>query len=77
MNLNAIKAKLRQTKWGFLAEMLAETEEPRALMGVNHKGVLLVNPKLAGQIPTAQLGEMVREEFRLAQVLRKTANGFV
>jgi len=76
--LSDVQAKVRKdSKWRFLAEMLEETDGPTALAGVTYKGVLLVNPDLAVELPTARLIEGVRNEFKVAAELRKGVRGFV
>lgn len=68
--LEDIKRRLRKTKWGFLAEILGETEYDRPTMGVNGRGVLLVNPVHASRLSTVRLGELCRHEVMVANGLR-------
>ena len=75
-NLNTVKQKIRKSKWGFLAEMIGETSEATAVVGVNHQGVLLVNPRLANELDDLTLIERIRHEFRTAQELRDSVRGF-
>jgi hypothetical protein len=75
--LNEVKRKIRTSKrWGFLAEMLGETELAQPTAGVNHCGILLVNPELALQVSTNDLVRRVRQEFRIARELRDGVNLF-
>lgn len=75
--LSDVQAKIRKNKkWAFLAEMLGETTLETPTAGVNHRGVLLVNPDLAVRENSARLVARVREEFKTAQELR-SVNGFV
>ena len=76
--LSDVKAKIRKSKkWGFLAEMIGETSLDMPMAGVNHQGVLMVNPQLLLQsIGTGDLVEWVRHEFRVAQELREGVRGF-
>ncbi len=77
MTLKKIKQTIRKSKkWGFLAEMVGETSLPGATMGVNHQGILLINPADAAKLSPENLIDRVRHEFRVAAELRKT-NGFV
>lgn len=76
MKLIDIQNRIRKSKkWGFLAEMIGETSMDMAIAGVNHQGVLLVNPSLLAET-TADLVQMVRQEFKVAQELR-AVKGFV
>jgi hypothetical protein len=76
-DMDAIKTRLRTSrKWGFLAEMLGETDLPMPMAGVTYQGVLLVNPKLAAELSTADLVKQVRNEFKVAAELRKGVHGF-
>jgi len=61
----------RHPKWGYLATMMGETTLPRATAGVNHRGLLLVNPELAGQLSSAALVDRVRDEFITAREIRE------
>lgn len=75
--MSEVKAKLRKSKqWGFLAEMLGETEMDVPMAGVNHQGVLLINPSLAVELSTADLVRNVRNEFKVAAELRDNVRGF-
>lgn len=75
--LDDVKAKLRKTKWGFLAEMLGEVDHPQAMMGVNARGVLMVNPREAARLDTRTLVSFVRNEFIVANDLRREVPGFI
>jgi len=76
-NLSDVQRKIRKDKkWGFLAEMIGETDLDLPTAGVNYRGVLLVNPRRAVLERTDVLVKRVRSEFRQAQELREGVNGF-
>ena len=72
MKLVDIQERIRKDpKWGYLDTMMGEPTLPRPTAGVNHRGLLLVNPELAGQLSSAVLINRVRDEFITARKIRK------
>lgn len=78
VKLSDVKAKIRKSKkWGFLAEMIGETSLEIPMAGVNHQGVLLINPALLlAEVGTGDIVRRVRQEFKVAQELREGVRGF-
>jgi hypothetical protein len=75
--LTDVQKKIKKSKkWGFLAEMVGETDLPQPTAGVTHQGVLLVNPNRAMALSTDVLVDRVREEFKVAAELREKISGF-
>jgi hypothetical protein len=56
--------------------MIGETEMDLPMAGVNHQGVLLINPNRAAELSTNDLVRNVRNEFKIAQELREGVRGF-
>jgi hypothetical protein len=70
--LRDVQEKIRKIpELRFLAEMIGETDLDTVTAGVNHKGVLLVNPRLAADVSTDRLCMLVKNEFRVAQEIRQ------
>ena len=70
--LQDIQAKIRKNpEVRFLAEMIGETDLDRVTDGINHQGMLLVNPRLAAAVSTDMLCLIVKDEFREAQEQRQ------
>ena len=75
--LSDVATKIRKNKqFGFLATMLGETDIEEPTAGVDWRGVLLVNPRLAFALGTDVLVNRVRQEFKQAQELRQNVNHF-
>ena len=56
-------------RWAFLTHILGEHGEPRPTMGVNRRGLVLVNPLYARQLGVKKLVRMIRAELKLADEL--------
>jgi hypothetical protein len=78
MTMRRLKMEIQQKcpKWGFLTHILGEHREPRPTMGVNARGVVLVNPLYARQLGIKKLVRLIRAELVLADELAKNVTGF-
>jgi hypothetical protein len=78
MTMKHLKNEIRREcpDWRFLTQILGEHRENRPTMGVNARGLVLVNPFYARQVGVTRLVKMIRAELALANELSKTVRFF-
>ncbi len=71
MTMRQLKREIREQypQWAFLTYILGQHREPRLSMGVNARGIVMLNPFYARQVGLDRVVEVIRAELSLQDEL--------